>query len=48
MRTQQQLPVYFFVKTYLLATRLSKPSIHDVLRIFLGLSMGFVIKLAAC
>lgn len=47
MRTQQRLPVYFFVKAYLLAISLSKPSIHDVLRIFVGLSMGFVIKLAA-
>lgn len=47
MRTQQQLPVYFFVKTYLLAIRLSKPSVHGVFRIFLGLFMGFVIKLAA-
>lgn len=43
MRTQQQLPVYFFVKRYLLANQV----FMMYLEFFLGLSMGFVIKLEA-
>lgn len=42
MRTQQQLPVYFFVKRYLLANQVFMMYLE-----FLGLSMGFVIKLEA-